>query len=111
MKSDAIAQIRIPTDEELNELRNLWIALGQQKLPTSTSLGDELQTYLRHAAFMVGMVAGLKTLTNEVAWENESPISVSTHGVARLRDSARLWHRILPLWTSMEGARGEEQSR
>lgn len=110
MKSAAVALIRTPTDEELNGLRNLWAALGQQKLPSSVNLSDELQAYLRHAARMVGLIAGVNTKTGEAHWQNESSISVSTDGVARLRDSALLWARILALWLSTTQAEEQKQS-
>ena len=111
MKSAAIAQIRTPTEDELNELRNLWTALRQQRLPASTSLSEELRSYLRHAVHMVGLIAGLQTTTGQELWDNNAPLSVSVDGVARLRDSVRLLSLALSLWSRTDAAHEAEQSQ
>lgn len=111
MTSAVIAQIYTPTDEELNEFRNLRASLDQQKLPSSVCLTDELQAYLRHTAHMVGLIAGLNTKTGQAHWENESAISVSTHGVAGLRESAPSWSRFLSLWSSPNTAKEKQTNQ
>ena len=52
-----------PTEDELKRIRDLWSALKQKPLPASTDMGIELQTYLAHAARMVGIIAGLHPIT------------------------------------------------
>ena len=101
--SNVVAQIRTPTEDELKRMRDLWSALKQQPLPASTETGIELQTYLAHAARMVGIIAGLHPVTLKPAIAIKSPMSVSHEGVERLRDSAQLCSAILSLWTPTTG--------
>jgi len=103
LSNGVVAQIRTPTEDELKRMRDLWGALKQKPLPASTERGIELQTYLAHAARMVGIIAGLHPVTGKPAVANKSPMTVSEDGVERLRDSARLWSAILSLWSSTTG--------
>ena len=102
MSNGAVAEIRPPTENELKRMRELWNALKQNPVPASTEIGIELQTYLAHAARMVGMIAGLHPINGKPAFA-KSPMTVSEDGVERLRDSAQLWLAILSLWTPVMG--------
>jgi hypothetical protein len=42
MNDDMVAHIRMPNDEELKRIRELWSALKRQSLPASTDIGIEL---------------------------------------------------------------------
>lgn len=64
---NSVAFIRAPTDDELRKMRDLWSALKQSSLPASTDIGVELQTYLRHAVRMVGVVAALNPVSRNYA--------------------------------------------
>ena len=103
MSNDVVAQIRTPTEDELKRMRDLWSSLKQNPLPASTETGIELQTYLVHAARIVGIIAGLHPVTGKPAIASKSPMTVSEDGVERLRDSAQLWSAILSLWTPVTG--------
>jgi hypothetical protein len=103
MRNGVVAQIRTPTVDELNQMRELWTALKQKPLPASIETGIELQTYLAHAARMVGIIAGLHPVTGKPAIAGKSPMTVSGDGVERLQDSAQLWSAILSLWTATSG--------
>jgi hypothetical protein len=103
MSNGVVAQIRTPTEDELKRMRDLWSALKQKPLPASTETGIELQTYLAHAARMIGIIAGLHPVTGKPAIASKSPMAVSEDGVKRLRDSAQLWSAILSLWTPVTG--------
>ena len=103
MSNDVVAQIRTPTEDELKRMRDLWSSLKQNPLPASTETGIELQTYLVHAARIVGIIAGLHPVTGKPAIASKSPMAVSEDGVERLRDSAQLWSAILSLWTPVTG--------
>src|SRR5215469_15514365 len=98
MSDGVVAQIRTPSEDELKRMRELWIALQQKPLPASTETGIELQTYLAHAARMVGIIAGLHPVPGTPAFA-ASPMTVSGDGVARLRDSSQLCSAVLSLWT------------
>jgi hypothetical protein len=103
MDNSAVAHIRTPNDDELRHVRELWAALKQKSLPDSTDIGIELQTYLRHAVRMVGLIAGLHPVTGKPAIAGQFPLQVSEDGVARLHDAVRLWSAILSLWTTNGG--------
>lgn len=103
MSNGVVAQIRTPTEDELTQMRDLWSALKQKTRPASRERGLELQTYLAHAARMVGIIAGLHPVTGKPAIANKSPMTVSEDVVDRLRDSAQLWSAVLSLWSSTSG--------
>jgi hypothetical protein len=103
MSNSAVAQIRNPTEDELKRIRDLWIALKQKPMQAPTEIGIELQTYLAHAARMVGIIAGLHPITGKPAIAGKFPITVSEDGVARLHDSAQLCSAILSLWNPIPG--------
>jgi hypothetical protein len=73
MSNGVVAQIRTPTEDELKRMRDLWSALKQKPLPASTETGIELQTYLAHAARIVGIIAGLHPVTGEPVIASKSP--------------------------------------
>lgn len=102
MSNGVVAEIRTPTEDELKRMRDLWKALKQTPLPASTETGIELQTYLAHAARMVGIIAGLHPVTGTPALAGKR-MTVSEDGVERLRDSAQLCSAILSLWTPTTG--------
>jgi hypothetical protein len=104
MSNGVVAQIRTPTEDELKRIRGLWSALKQKPLPASTDMGIELQTYLAHAARMVGIIAGLHPITGKPAIAGKFPMTVSEDGITRLQDSAQLWSAILSLWSPALGA-------
>jgi hypothetical protein len=104
MNNGAVAHIRRPNEDELKYLRQLWTSLKQQSLPASTEIGIELQTYLRHAVRMVGLVAGLHPITGKPIKSGPFPLQVTEDGVARIHDAVGLWSAILALWVPAETA-------
>ena len=59
MNNRVVAQIRVPNEDKVKRMRDLWVALKQKSLPASTDIGIELQTYLSHAVRIIGIIAGL----------------------------------------------------
>ena len=107
MNNGVVAQIRTPTADELKRIRELWSALKQRSLPTSTEIGIELQTYLAHAVRMIGIISMLHPVTGEPAIAGQFPITVNEDGVKRLHDSVRLCSAVLSLWTTGSGSSGK----
>ena len=103
MNNSVVAYIRTPTDEKLKHMREPWSALKQKSLPASTDIGVELQTCLRHAVRMVGIIHGLHPVTGKRVKFGPFPLSVTEDGVKRVHDSAQLWSAIVSLWTSGSG--------
>jgi hypothetical protein len=107
MNKGPAARIRIPTEDELKRIRDLWSALKQKSLPASTEIGLELRTYLAHAVRMIGIISGLHPVTGNPAIPGQFPLRVSEDGVARLHDSVHLCSAILSLWTTAGGSSGK----
>jgi len=103
MSNSTVAYIRTPNDEKLKHIRELWSALKQKSLPASTDIGVELQTYLRHAVRMVGIIHGLHPVTGNPLKVGPFPLKLTEDGVARVHDAVQLWSAILALWTTGEG--------
>lgn len=99
MDRGVVAEIRSPNDDEILRLRELWGALQQTNLPVTGDTGIELQSYLKHCAWIVGMIAGVNSHTGEDMWPNSKAIAVSQDGVARIRDAVRMLTAILALYT------------
>jgi len=83
VNNGVVAQIRVPNEDELKRMRDLWVALKQKSLPASTDIGIELQTYLAHAVRMIGIIAGLHPIAGKPALTAQFPLRVSEDGVAR----------------------------
>jgi hypothetical protein len=100
MNNGAVAHIRKPNEDELKHLRQLWASLKQQSVPAPTEIGVELQTYLKHAVRMVGLITAVHDITGEPVKAKSFPVRVTEDGVARIHDAVGLWSAILALWIS-----------
>ena len=99
MGTTSVAEIRAPNDDELRRMREIWGKLQQDSLQGNADIGVELQSYLKHCAWIVGLIVGLNVGTGEDEWPDSKPVSMSQDGVARIRDSMRMLSAVLALWT------------
>jgi hypothetical protein len=96
------AKIRVPTDEELKHVRELWLSCGPSALYSAPNIAVELKHYMDDSLRFIGIVAGLHPLTGQPALRTPYPLRISEDGVKRLHQRIRLCSAIMALWTVPE---------
>ena len=96
-----MAQLRMPNDAELQEIRDLWSKLGHGESRVSDDIAVELKHFITYSLRFVGMEAGLlHPRTEEPTIPEPSPVSISAHGAQRIRDTVKMCSLIMSLWDS-----------
>jgi hypothetical protein len=96
--NDGEVTVRMPSEQELSHIRELWLRCGPTAIHDAPSLSLELKHYMEDSLRFIGMLAGLHPVTGEAVF-NQFPLTVSEVGVKRLHNRVRLCTAIMALWT------------
>jgi len=97
-----LARLRMPSDDELTHIRELWLRCGPTTLHDANGVELELRHYVNDSLRFIGIVAGLHPVTGEPVMPDAFPLRITEDGVKRLHERVRLCSAIMALWTSGE---------